>query len=513
METRLLYLLLSILVSAIVITLKALKKTIHKYPPSPTRLPILGHLHLLKNPLHESLQSISSEFGPVLYLKFGSRPFVVVSSASTVEECFTKNDIAFANRPRTLSGDRLSYGYLAMGFAPYGETWRILRRLAVVEVLSSNSIQKFSTLRAEEVTHLCRRIFHLSKKGLEKIDLKYCFSLLTANLLMKMVAGRRVFEGDIEREKQFLSEFKDMFYPTMTMNLCDFFPFLRWVGYKGIEKNMERVFRMRDRYLQKLIEGVQGERSNGVSKDKSSNPTLIETLLSFQDSDPEFFSDNIVKSIVLVMFTAGADTVAVTLEWVMSLLLSNPEALLKLREEIDENVGPNRLVTDADLAKLPYLRCVINETLRLYPPTPLLLPHSSSESCHIGGYTVPKGTTLIVNSWAMHRDPDVWEDPERFSPERFQGVVGERDGFRFIPFGTGRRACPGANMAIRLASLAIGMLVQCFDWEKAEPEIDMKGVAGLTLSRARPLEARFLPRQGIDKLLVTSVEGCLVPGR
>ncbi|XP_019059549.1 PREDICTED: isoflavone 2'-hydroxylase-like [Tarenaya hassleriana] len=507
METHLLCLLLSFLVSAIVITVKALKNTKHKYPPSPTCLPIWGHLHLLKNPLHESLQNISSEFGPVLYLKFGSRPFVVVSSASIAEECFTKNDIVFANRPRTLSGDRLSYGYLAMGFAPYGETWRILRRLAVVEVFSSNSVQNFSALRSEEVTHLCRRIFHLSEKGFEKIDLKYCFSLLTANLLMKMVVGRRVSEGDIETEKQLLSEFKDRFYPTMTMNLCDFFPFLRWVGYKGIEKNMERVFRMRDSYLQKLIEEIGEERSSRVSKDKSSNPTLMETLLSFQDSDPEFFSDNIIKSVVLVMFTAGADTMAVTLEWVMSLLLSNPEALLKLREEIDENVGPNNLVTDADLAKLPYLRCVINETLRLYPPTPLLLPHSSSESCCIGGYTVPKGTTLIVNTWAMHRDPDVWEDPECFRPERFEGVIGEHDGFRFIPFGTGRRACPGANMAIRMVSLAIGMLVRCFDWEKAEPEIDMKGIAGLTMSKAKPLEARFLPRQGIDKLLFTSDEG------
>lgn len=185
----------------------------------------------------------------------------------------------------------------------------------------------------------------------------------------------------------------------------------------------------------------------------------------------------------------------------MSLLLNHPDELEKVRKEIDEHVAPGKLLEDSDLQKLPYLRCIINETLRLYPVGPLLVPHYSSKDCNVGGYDIPGGTILLVNAWAIQRDPDMWEDADMFSPERFRGFQGGYEGFSFIPFGAGRRACPGAGMAMRMMGLALGSLIQCFEWEREGSELVDMEHSGLTLSKAKPLEALCRPRSSIVFLL------------
>lgn len=203
------------------------------------------------------------------------------------------------------------------------------------------------------------------------------------------------------------------------------------------------------------------------------------------------------------MLTAGTDTSAVTLEWAMSRLLTQPEELQKLRQEIDENIGHDHLLNDSDLAKLPYLRCVVNETLRLHPAAPLLLPHISSEDCVVGGYNIPKGTILMVNAWAMHRDPNLWDEPNKFVPERFEGAEIEKEGLKFVAFGRGRRACPGVCMALRTVSLALGAFVQCFEWERPSEHVEAEFDASLrvTLHKAKPLEAVCTVRNQAAHLL------------
>lgn len=224
-------------------------------------------------------------------------------------------------------------------------------------------------------------------------------------------------------------------------------------------------------------------------------------FLRFLDIDLEdLFSNDHKQNVFQINFIAGTETSSVTLEWAMSLLLTHPEAFLKARAEIDNNVGHKRLLNDNDLARLPYLRCIINETLRLYPTVPLLMPHYSSEDCSIGGFEIPRGTTLLVNAWAMHRDPKVWEEPNKFKPERFEEFEGEREGFKFVPFGMGRRACPGANMGMRTVSLALGSLIQCFEWDTVR-QMDMSQGSGVLLYKAKPLEAACTPRQNWIQIL------------
>ena len=196
---------------------------------------------------------------------------------------------------------------------------------------------------------------------------------------------------------------------------------------------------------------------------------------------------------------AGTETSAVALEWAMSNLLNQPEILEKLRIEIDREIGEERLIEEADVTKLPYLNNVISETLRLHPPLPMLLPHLSSKDCSVGGYDVPRNTMLMVNAWAIHRDPELWAHPTSFKPERFQNHP--VDAHKLIPFGMGRRACPGTGMAQRTMGLTLGLLIQCFEWKRVgEEEIDLTEGRGTIVAKAIPLEAQCKARPIVTKI-------------
>ncbi|KAJ4834803.1 hypothetical protein Tsubulata_040682, partial [Turnera subulata] len=218
-----------------------------------------------------------------------------------------------------------------------------------------------------------------------------------------------------------------------------------------MEKTIQRTNRERDQYVQNLVNQVRstrihsppplntGHHDHELRKGSSS---LVETLLSMQESEPDFYSDEVIKTILIVsiyvsisvpsmMLLAGTTGASLALEWAMSLLLNHSEAMRKLKAEIDNQVGHERLINESDLPKLPYVKCVMNKALRLYPPLSLILPHSSSESFTVGGYEI----------WAPHRNPNVWEDPDEFKPERFEEAA--LDGphcSKFAPFGMGKHS-------------------------------------------------------------------------
>ncbi|CAI9112647.1 OLC1v1013120C2 [Oldenlandia corymbosa var. corymbosa] len=203
-----------------------------------------------------------------------------------------------------------------------------------------------------------------------------------------------------------------------------------------------------------------------------------------------------------VLLATGTDTSTATIEWALSLLLNNPSALKKSREEINKVVGNDRLLDESDAFNLPYLRCIVIETLRMYPGGPLL-PRISSQECVISGYRVPKGTMLLINMWAIQNDPQIWDDPRKFMPERFEGICSTKDiGLKWLPFGSGRRGCAGESLAMRTITFALGLLIQCFNWEKIGPEkIDMAEGPGLSMRKVQPLIAYCQPRPQMIHLL------------
>ncbi|GMP31380.1 hypothetical protein CsSME_00005617 [Camellia sinensis var. sinensis] len=463
-------------------------------PPSPPALPVIGHLHLLKPPLHRTFHRISQNLGSVFSLRFGSRLVVVVSSPSAVEECFTKNDVVLANRPPLLGGKYIGYNYTSVVASPYGDHWRNLRRLMSLEIFSTTRLNAFLSVRKDEIKILLRNLYRNSSIDFAKVELKSKFSELSFNIIMRMIAGKRYYGEELENYEE-AKQFRDLVSETFeyggASNPNDFLPVLRWIDYGNFEKNLGRIHKRMDALLQRLIDEHRS--------DKSRN-SMIDHLLSLQESQPEYYTDAIIRGLILVMIIAGTDTSAVTMEWAMSLLVNHPEVLKKVRAELDIQVGQECLIDEPDLSKLNYLQAIISETFRLFPAAPLLVPHMASNDCTIGGFDVPRDTILLVNAWAIHRNPQVWNDPTSFKPERFEG--GEAEGHKLMPFGMGRRSCPGAGLAQRVVGLTLASLIQCFEWERvSEKVVDLTEGKGLTMPKLEPLEVMCKARDIMNKVL------------
>lgn len=369
-----------------------------------------------------------------------------------------------------------------------------------------------SDIRADEVRSLIRRISRASTEDRNgTVEMKSVFFELTLNVMMRMIAGKRYY-GENEAELEEATKFREVVTETFRLgdasNIVDFLPFVRFIGLDGVEKRLKAVQQKRDRFMQYLIEEHRRMRKEQTSCDSSEDGerkktrTMIDVLLSLQETEPDYYKDEIIRGLMLALLSAGTDTSAGTMEWALSLLLNSPETLKKAQVEIDERVGSDRLISESDLSQLPYLRSVINETLRICPPGPLSVPHESSDLCSVGGFHVPRGTMLLVNLWAIQNDPKIWAEPRKFKPERFEGLEGDRDGFKFMPFGSGRRGCPGEGLAVRILGLALGSLIQCFEWERVdETLIDLTEGTGLTMPKAHPLRAKCRPRPIVGQLV------------
>ncbi|KAK2635306.1 hypothetical protein Ddye_030098 [Dipteronia dyeriana] len=467
-------------------------------PPSPPSIPIIGHLHLLTPLMHRTFHHLSEQYGQIISLKYGSRLVVVVSSSTAVVECFTKNDIVLADRPKLLISKYLAYGHTTVASSSYGEHWRNLRRICAVEIFSTIRLNKFQAIRKDEVKQLLGKLSCNSLRGFAKVELRPLFTELTFNNIMRMFSGKRCYGKDVtndEEAKQFREIIAEVFANAAVSNPVDFLPFLAWFDNGDFEKRVSKLGKRMDVFLQALIE--EHRKNSG-----SSQNTMIDHLLSLQETQPEYYNDQIIKGLVLVMLLAGSDTSAVTIEWAMSNLLNHPEVLKKVRDELDAQVGQEHLIDEPDVPKLQYLQSIISETLRLYPAGPLLVPHMSSSYCTVGGYDVPADTILLVNAWSIHRDPKLWEDPTSFKPERFEsreeGDQGQEH--KLMPFGVGRRACPGMGLAQRVVGLTLGSLIQCFEWERVDEKeiVDMTEGKGITMPKAVPLVAMCKARPVVD---------------
>ncbi|CAH8315348.1 unnamed protein product [Eruca vesicaria subsp. sativa] len=322
--------------------------------------------------------------------------------------------------------------------------------------------------------------------------MKSLLANLAFNNIIMMVAGKRYYGGGAEDndEARIVRELiSEAVAGAGAGNLADYLPIIRLLT--DFEKRAKILGKRFDGFLQRLVDEKRAEKERGQ--------TLIDHLLSLQENQPEYYTDVIIKGMILSLVIAGTDTSAVTLEWALSNLLNHPEILEKARAEIDDKIGSDRLLEESDIENLPYLHYIVSETFRLYPPVPLLLPHFSSDDCKVAGYDMPRGTMLLTNVWAMHRDPGVWEEPERFKPERFEK---EGEAQKLMPFGMGRRACPGVELGKRLVSLALGCLIQCFEWERVGEElVDMTEDKGITMPKATPLLAKCKSRVVARKMM------------
>lgn len=297
------------------------------------------------------------------------------------------------------------------------------------------------------------------------------------------------------------SRFKDLVFTLFSISntptVGDFVPWLKWVTHaSGYVRYVKKVKATADAYLQEFLDV---KKNNATVDDPDRNQDLVDVLLSQpSESNDGRLDDSAIKAVLQDLLLAGTDNSSITVEWGISELLRNPLALRKLQAELDSVVGTDRVVTETDLPNLPYLHAVVKETFRLHPTTPLNIPHESMEATNVWGYEFPAGTQMLVNFYAIHRDPKVWDRPEVFDPERFvdRASVDVRGNcYGLIPFSSGRRQCPGMHLGILFVQLGIARLVQAF--EMAVPgkgEVDMEEIFGGTTPRKVPLAVVAKPR-------------------
>ncbi|CAL0327042.1 unnamed protein product [Lupinus luteus] len=465
--------------------------------------PLIGHLHLLSGSLspHVILGNMADKYGPVFTMRLGVHQTLVVSNSDMAKECFTINDRAFASRPKSLAFDILGYNFSMVGFSPYGSYWRQVRKLATVELLSSHRIDSLKHVIEWEVVAAMKESYNLSNsRKVVVTEMKKWFGDITHNIMFRMIVGKRFNEGeeDNERIKKALTDFMHL---SGSFAVSDALPYLRWLDLDGKEKEMKRTAKELDEFAQVWLDEHKRNRNCGKGELKGKQD-FMDVLLSVVDQGEEFDgrdADTTVKAMCLALIAAGTDTTTGTMTWALSLLLNNQEVLKKVVHELDTHIGKDRLVVDSDLKNLVYLQAFIKETLRLYPPGPLNVPHESMEDCTVGGYHVPAGTRLLTNISKLQRDPLLYHDPLELRPERFLNTHKDIDlrgqHFELIPFGAGRRMCPGMSFALQVMQLTLANLLHGFDIVTSDGgEVDMHEIIGLTNIKASPLKVILTSR-------------------
>ena len=376
-----------------------------------------------------------------------------------------------------------------MIFSPYGEFWREIRKICVVHLLSSRRVSRFSSIREFEVKQMMKKLSgHASSSKVT--NLNELLMSLTSTIICRIVFGRSYEDEGTERSR-FHGMFNECQAMWATFFVSDYIPFLGWVDkLTGLRARLEQNFKDLDKFYEQVID----ERMDPNRKTQE-NEGIIDVLLQLQkqsSSSVELTKDHI-KAVLLDMLVAATDTTAATTEWAMTALLQNPRVMKKVQEEIRSLGGKKEFLEEDDIEKFPYFKAVTKEVLRLYLPAPLLVARETNEACMIGGYEIPAKTIVYVNAWAIHRDPESWKDPEEFLPERFLDSTVDFHGqdFELIPFGAGRRICPGIPMAVASLNLILANLLNSFDWELPagvrKEDIDTEMLPGLTQHKKNPL--------------------------
>nr|QKV26468.1 flavonoid 3' hydroxylase 2 [Panax notoginseng] len=440
-------------------------------------------------------------YGPLMHLRLGFVHVVVAASAEVAAQFLKTHDANFSSRPPNSGAKHIAYNYQDLVFAPYGSRWRMLRKICSVHLFSAKALDDFRHVRQEEVAILVRA---LAGVGKTPVNLGSLLNVCTTNSLGRVMLGRRVFSDGSSCVDPKADEFKEMVVELMVLagvfNIGDFIPALDWLDLQGVAKKMKKLHARFDLFLNQILEEHKAGAGHGSGGARTKHVDLLSTLISLKDDvDGEGgkLNDTEIKALLLDLFTAGTDTSSSTVEWAMAEIFRNPKILDRAQKELDLVVGQDRLVMESDLTQLPYLQAIIKETFRLHPSTPLSLPRMAAESCEINGYFVPKDSTLLVNVWAIARDPNTWADPLEFRPQRFL-TGGEKPtldvkgtDFEVIPFGAGRRICAGMNLALLMVQLLMATLVHAFSWELPEghvaEKLNMEEAYGLTLQRAEPL--------------------------
>ncbi|CAL4994538.1 unnamed protein product [Urochloa decumbens] len=455
-------------------------------PPGPWSLPVIGNLHhLIGSPnLHRALSRLSQNHGPLMMIRLGEVSSMVVSSPEAAQEVMKTHDIAFADRFTNATIGALTFDGGDIAFAPYGERWRQLRKICVIELLSNARVQSFRHIREEEVARFMENVAASAAAGATVNLSKMISKFINGTIVREAVGSQSKHQDD------YLNAIDVALRQTLGLAVSDLFPSSRLM--QVLSTAPRKVLAARN-MMQSILEQIIKETKEAMERGDghAGHEGILNVLLRLQKegTTPIPLTNEVIVTVMFDMFGAGSDTSSTLMNWCMTELVRSPAVMAKAQHEVREAFKGKRTITEDDLKELSYLRLVIKETLRLHPPVPLMLPRKCRETCKVMGYDIPKGTVVFVNAWAIGRNPKYWDDPEEFKPERFENCNLDYKGtnYEFLPFGSGRRICPGINIGLANIDLALASLLYHFDWklpDGMEPkDIDVREAIGLIASK------------------------------
>ncbi|CAI0456039.1 unnamed protein product [Linum tenue] len=445
-------------------------------PPGPWKLPIIGNLHQLaigSSLPHRRLAELAQQYGPLMQLQLGEIPTVIVSSAEWAKEFMQAHDLNFASRPFIPAANIIFYGGRDIGFSPHGPYWTKMRRTKLLRPIMEQEMAKLVGL----------------------INTKPTINLTEMMLSFGNSITCRAAFGKIQKQEEVFLPFIKQFMKMLGgFSLVDLFPssnLLRLLVANAAERKLKKVHSAADAIMETIINDRLAKRSSTVAAGGNDDEDLLGVLLNLKDTDDLGFTE--IKAVILDMFLAGSDTWTITVEWAMSELMKHPRVMEKAQREVRKVFNGKGVVDEASIDRLQYLQLVLKETLRLHPPGPLAIPRESKETIVVNGYKIPAKTRVFVNLWAINRDPHHWAQPEVFEPERFLNSSVDFRGtdFHYLPFGAGRRMCPGMHYGLALAYLSLANLIYHFDWKlphQMKPEdLDMRERFGIEVKRQNNL--------------------------
>ncbi|KAK6778657.1 hypothetical protein RDI58_025375 [Solanum bulbocastanum] len=464
-----------------------------KLPPGPWKLPFLGSIHhlALEGGLpHHALTKLGQKHGPFMHLQLGEISTIVVSSLDMAREVLQTHDLAFASRPKLFALNIICYKSTDIAFSPYGDYWRQMRKVCVLELLSTKNVRSFSSIRRDKASHLVQ--FIRSSTPDEPINVTERILWYQSSITCKAAFGEL-----LKDQEKFVGILRELMEVASGFNLADIFPSIKILRVlSGLKSRILKVHKN----VAVIVEDVINEHKKNIASGKKGNGAfggedLVDVLLRLKESGElkiPITNDNI-KAIIIDLFSAGTETSTTTTIWAMTELIRNPSVLAKAQAEVREAFKGKETFNEDVIEELEYLKQVVKETLRLHPPLPLLVPRECREETNINGYTIPLKTRVLVNVYAMGRDPKYWEDAERFIPERFEksSVNFMGNNFEYLPFGAGRRICPGITFGLINVYLPLANLLYHFDWKLPDgmklEDVDMTEFSGITAARKSEL--------------------------
>ncbi|EXC34114.1 (S)-N-methylcoclaurine 3'-hydroxylase isozyme 1 [Morus notabilis] len=463
-------------------------------PPGPFPWPILGNIpHLKKEPLYVTLAGFAKTYGSdLISIKLGSQILIVGSSPAAAMEILKTHDRNLSARyvPHIIPAKNPELNNFSLGWTfECNDSWRNMRALCRAELFSVKALQSQASIREKKIMEMLEFIGKMEGKAMKFRDIIFASIF---NMMSNIMVSRDFLNLELEYESvngQGICAFwRELFGLGGIPNISDMYPMLGPLDLQKLRKKSMEMFGK----VCELWDDIVKERKKmrkSYYKDASPRPQLDFLDAMLENGYPDFQ----INILLLELFSAGTDSSSTTVEWLMAELVRNPKCMKILREELEREIGSQEMVMECDLPKLKYLECCLKEPLRLPPPAPLPIPHRAAETCQVMNYTVPKNSEILVNVWAIGRDPNHWEDPLEFKPERFLNSSLDFKGtnFEYLPFGAGRRICPGQPLASKQVPLIVASLVHSFDWSlpngKDPKELDMAEKYDINMLKKEPL--------------------------